>query len=94
MSADNTPEHRLWEQLVISHPLFHSSLSHRFRLEQRFLARSVIDNNSLKNNGNDYANRFRYFFRTMLPFGKALQPKTFFAAVQNEVMVNLGDKSA
>jgi len=88
------PEHRLWEQLVVSHPLLHTTLSHRLRLEQRFIARSIPENNSLKNNGNDYANRLRYFFRTMLPLGKTLQPKTFFAAVQNEAFVNIGDKSA
>lgn len=87
------PEHRLFQQLLIGHPLFNTSLTHRLRLEQRFIARSEIENNSLKNKGNDYANRFRYFFRTMLPLAEKLEAKTLFIALQNEVFLNLGDKS-
>lgn len=89
------PEHRLWEQFIVSHPLLNSSLSHRFRLEQRFISRSVINNdsNGLKNEGNVYANRFRYFFRTLLPIGGKLQAKRPFIGLQNEVFLNFGDKS-
>jgi hypothetical protein len=93
-----TPEHRLWEQLLYNHKLAAGSrgksifVSHRFRLEQRFISKSTVQNNELKNDGSVYANRFRYFIRNVMPFR---QQKTFakgmFAALQNEVFVNIGN---
>ena len=92
------PEHRIWEQLLYNHKLATGSrgksifVSHRFRMEQRFISKSVVQNNELKNDGSVYANRFRYFIRNVLPFQ---QQKTFskgmFAALQNEVFVNIGN---
>ena len=88
------PEHRIWEQLVVTHPLFHSSLAHRFRLEHRFISTSSVQGNELENDGNVFANRFRYFFRTILPFNKQKPfDKGWFGALQNEVFFNIGDKS-
>jgi|ADGO01.1.fsa_nt_gi hypothetical protein len=87
------PEHRFWEQFLIHHPFLHTTLNHRLRLEQRFISKSVVENNALKNEGNVYSNRVRYFFRTMIPLGKKLQPNTFFAGIQDEVFFNFGDKS-
>lgn len=88
------PEHRTWEQFIVSHPLANTTLAHRFRLEQRFISKSVVENNSLQNEGNVYANRFRYFFRTLVPLKSKLQANTPFISLQNEVFVNFGDKSA
>ncbi|HKO82266.1 MAG TPA: DUF2490 domain-containing protein [Chitinophagaceae bacterium] len=86
------PEHRIWEQLLYNHKLKSIFVSHRFRVEQRFISKSNAVNNELKNDGSLYANRFRYFIRNMLPFQ---QQKTFtkgvFAALQNEVFVNIGN---
>lgn len=86
------PEHRIWEQLLYNHKLKSIFVSHRFRLEQRFISKSTVQNNELKNDGSVYANRFRYFIRNVLPFQ---QEKTFskgmFAALQNEVFVNIGN---
>lgn len=87
------PEHRFWEQFLVSHPFINTTLAHRLRLEQRFISKSVAENDELTNEGNIYANRIRYFFRTMIPIGKKLQPKTFFAGVQNETFFNFGDRS-
>jgi hypothetical protein len=87
------PEHRIWQQFIVTHPLINTTMSHRFRLEQRFIARSRVENNDLVNEGTVYANRFRYFFRTLLPLKKKLQEKTPFINLQNEAFVNLGDKS-
>jgi len=89
------PEHRIWEQLIVSHKLLYTSLSHRFRLEQRFIGKSHVNGNDFHNQGNSYANRFRYFFRTLLPIATAAEfRKGPFFALQNEVFVNIGDKSA
>ena len=86
------PEHRIWEQLLFNHKLKNIFVSHRFRLEQRFISKKVVQNNELKRDGSVYANRFPYFIRNLLPFK---QQKTFshgmFAALQNEVIVNIGN---
>ena len=84
------PEHRFWEQFIVSHKFGRGSLAHRFRLEQRLIGKSFIDNNEFKNDGNVFANRFRYFFRAYIPIVEAKGP---FLALQNEVFLNYGDKS-
>jgi hypothetical protein len=89
------PEHRTWEQLILSHKLGYTTLSHRLRLEQRFIGKSVIIDNNFHTQGNNYANRLRYFFRTLLPIATSSDfRKGPFFALQNEVFVNFGDKSA
>ncbi len=86
------PEHRIWEQLLYNHKLKNVFVSHRFRLEQRFISKSVVMNNELKNDGSLYANRFRYFIRNVLPFQQQTTfTKGIFAALQNEVFVNIGN---
>jgi Protein of unknown function (DUF2490) len=86
------PEHRIWEQLLYNHKLKSIFVSHRLRLEQRFISKSTVQNNELKNDGSVYSNRFRYFIRNVLPFQqeKAFS-KGMFAALQNETFVNIGN---
>lgn len=88
------PEHRIWEQLMINHKIKNTSVTHRFRIEQRFLPRVIVQSNQLETDGFVMAGRFRYFIRNILPFKK--EPsfrKGFFAALQNEVFVNIGNKN-
>lgn len=96
-------EHRIWEQLLYTHPLtvgagpkaLKGTLAHRFRVEQRFLPQSYVDNGVLKNDGNSYANRLRYFIRDVTPLVPwSASGSAPFLALQNEVFVNIGDKSA
>ena len=87
------PEHRIWEQLLYNHKLNKIAVIHRVRLEQRFLSKTIIDNNELEKDGSLYANRVRYFIRNVLHFKQ--QPtftKGMFAALQNEVFLNFGNK--
>lgn len=88
------PEHRLWEQVIFNHKLKSIFVSHRFRLEQRFISKTNVQNDELQHDGSAYANRMRYFIRNLIPFH---QQKTFskgmFAALQNEVFVNFGNKA-
>ncbi|PVD50683.1 DUF2490 domain-containing protein [Terrimonas sp.] len=87
------PEHRIWEQFIVSHPVAFTSLLHRFRVEQRFIGTPVIENNDLKRDNYVYANRFRYFFRTIVPLsGEKKFEKGMFASLQNEVFLNFGNK--
>ena len=89
------PEHRIWEQVLYNHKIKTVFVTHRLRLEQRFISETTVQNNELKVDGYGYANRVRYFIRNILPFQ---QQKTFakgmFAALQNEVFLNLGNSDA
>jgi hypothetical protein len=89
------PEHRIWEQLIVTHKLKKNiAVSHRFRVEQRFIAKSMVINNSFKNDGSVYANRFRYFIRNVVPLNKqSTFTKGAFVGLQNEVFVNFGNTS-
>lgn len=76
-------EHRIWQQYIYSHqPWKSATLSHRFRLEQRFIERQTDDL---------FSQRFRYFFRLVQPLQKqeAAFTKGVFAALQNELFFNL-----
>lgn len=88
------PEHRIWEQFIVTHPAAHAAVQHRFRLEQRFIGQPVVDGSGLKTENYNTTNRLRYFFRSVIPLQ---QTKTFekgwFAAVQNEFFGNIGEKS-
>ncbi len=86
------PEHRIWQQLLIAQKFKHTLLSHRFRLEQRFISRSTVVNNELKNEDAYFANRIRYFARAVQPLnGDPGFKKGMFAALQNEVFFNFGN---
>ncbi|HZG25845.1 MAG TPA: DUF2490 domain-containing protein [Chitinophagaceae bacterium] len=92
--AGLAPEHRIWEQLLFNHPLGFTRLTHRLRLEQRFISNVFLRDNSLDHQGNVFANRIRYFFRDVIPFsGKKQFNKGYFAGIQNEIFINIGDKS-
>ncbi|RZK55948.1 MAG: DUF2490 domain-containing protein [Pedobacter sp.] len=79
-------EHRIWQQYIYSHqPWKGATLSHRFRLEQRFIERQTDDL---------FSQRLRYFFRLVQPLQK--QEATFtrggFVALQDELFFNIQNK--
>jgi len=93
--SDLLPEHRIWQQALFSHKLKNVSISHRFRFEERFISRATLSNDELKTDGNDQAFRFRYFIRNIIPFaGSGSFSRGLFFALQNEVFLNTGNKSA
>lgn len=79
-------EHRFWQQLVLNRKFAGNPLTHRFRLEQRFIDRP---------GGADfYSDRVRYFTRLIVPFAKR-DDGSFtgtFVALQNEVFLNLSNR--
>jgi hypothetical protein len=88
------PEHRIWEQFIYAHKIGKVNTSHRFRLEQRFISRTFVSNDALQKDGTVYASRFRYFIRNILPFNNSTTfKKGPFAALQNEVFLNIGNKA-
>lgn len=81
-------EHRIWQQYIRTHRLGGIYASHRLRLEQRFIE---------QNNGDQvFAQRFRYFFRLIQPLQQRAETfdKGAFVALQNEVFLNVQNKSA
>jgi hypothetical protein len=85
------------------------TLMHRLRLEQRYLPKHHPEGDQLVRDGHREAHRLRYFFRGIIPLSpqpdgtvmagagpakSAVFTKGFFAAVQNEIFFNLGDRSA
>lgn len=84
LSSSYAREHRIWEQFIYIHRIENLGLTHRFRLEQRFIE---------KNNETIFAQRLRYFVRGILPLSKKSQDNTFnkgiFTALQNEVFFNI-----
>lgn len=83
----DTDEHRLWQQLIGTHRVGATPLTHRVRLEQRDIEQPF---------GPDlHANRLRYFVRAMLPLrhdatGPLVRGR--YLALQNEVFLNLDRK--
>lgn len=87
-----TPEHRVWEQLLYNHKLERLAVTHRLRLEQRFLARAFVEDGRVENKGTVHANRLRYFIRNIFPIQHVpVFSKGIFAALQNEVFLNIGN---
>lgn len=86
-TPENTlTEHRIWQQYIHKHKISGINVSHRFRLEQRFMERS--------GQANLFAQRFRYFVRFLMPLQKTEQTfdKGLFAALQDEVFLNIQNK--
>jgi hypothetical protein len=81
---DYFTEHRIWEQLIYSQNFGKTNMTHRLRLEQRFVE-------NLASELGEYfkGHRLRYFNRTIFPLGKKQPPKAApYLALQNEVFVN------
>ncbi len=79
------PEHRIWQQFLTSHSLGKVNLSHRYRLEQRFIGNA----NTGSMEGGRYENRVRYMAKLTVPIAKEWR-KPMFLAVYDEVMLNFG----
>jgi hypothetical protein len=71
------PEDRIWEQYSNLQYFFvgnhYISLQNRFRLEQRFIGQSEVENNQLVTDGFSFVQRFRYFIRAIVPFKNSTQ---------------------
>lgn len=85
-AADDTlTEHRIWEQYILTHKIKPLYLQHRLRLEQRFIETAGAD---------FFSQRFRYFFRAVLPLSKVQESFVAgpFVALQNELFFNVQHK--
>jgi len=87
-------EHRIFEQVIYKHQLGRFNISHRGRLEQRFIQVHQNSNGEIINEGYDlYLNRARYRLAINIPLNNAkMEPKTVYASVYDEVFFEWGDK--
>lgn len=84
------PEHRIFEQVVIKNPIGCIDLSHRFTLEQRFVARVTMPN-GIKNTEYFFLNRMRYRVRGEISLHKKDAPeKPWSIIAQDEVFIGWG----
>ncbi|WP_410220193.1 DUF2490 domain-containing protein [Pedobacter sp.] len=85
-SKNTLTENTIWEQYLIAHKLYAVAVTHRFRLEQRFMERSNADG--------FFMQRFRYFFRVLQPLSKSKDTfnQGIYAALQDEVFFNVQHK--
>ncbi len=83
-SNGSFPEHRVYEQLVLRQPLNKFMVTHRFRIEQRWVGR-VKAGTSREIEDWLFMHRFRYQFRAQYPLTSKL-----YAAVADEIFIGAG----
>ncbi|HVF82201.1 MAG TPA: DUF2490 domain-containing protein [Flavisolibacter sp.] len=89
------PEHRIWQQGLFNHKVKNTAIAHRIRFEERFISKAKLANNEVETEGHNQAFRIRYFIRSVIPLTtRPSFPGGFFLALQNEVFLNTGNKSA
>ncbi len=87
-----SPERRLWEQITTDQRAGRVALTHRYRVEQRWLGQSIADaDGHVVTSGWTFVNRFRYQLRGTLPLAKrAPGHPAPFAAASEEAFVSFG----
>jgi hypothetical protein len=83
-AAANSPENRLYEQIMLRDEAGRAQIQHRYRLEQRWIRWPREADFS-------YQNRVRYQLRVQLPLlGPKVQPGMPYLAASDEVFINFG----
>jgi hypothetical protein len=90
--ALNTPEHRIWEQLLTQQKIGRFHLQHRYRLEQRFVGNSSVSPEGVGSiEGNLYSNRARCRLMVTVPIGaNAMGDNTWFISASDEPFLSFG----
>lgn len=70
-------EKRPFQQVSLGGNIGRTSVSHRFRVEERFI-----------NNPDEFVLRLRYLISLRIPFNKADRPKQFYGILKNEIRMN------
>ena len=84
-------EYRTWEQATVDQRVGAVSLTHRYRLEQRWIERPVLGATG-QSIGHDasYTMRARYQIRGTVPITPAARPRSLYASGSEEVFLGLG----
>ena len=89
--AVRVPEHNVWQQLLLRHSVGKLGFMHRYRLEERFVGNIVPEGSGFVVDGSNYRERFRYRLTASIPLASFGEDKRLFAAVFDELWVNLDD---
>ena len=81
------PEQRIFEQYIYKAPKI--DMTHRFRLEQRWVSQPSAPGSKHAIGDWKYGNRLRYFNRTQLGLKHHQQLTKFYVALQDEIFMNL-----
>lgn len=81
------PEQRIFEQYI--HKSARLNMTHRVRLEQRWVAQPTAPDTAHAIGDWKYGNRARYFNRTQMPIKHKKSATPFYVALQEEVFLNL-----
>jgi hypothetical protein len=94
--SERFPEHRVFQQALLRHSVGRAGLSHRYRLEQRFLGEVSRDQAGERQVDRwRHENRFRYMFRVAVPLqGDRIETGKWYLALYDEVFVNFGKNVA
>ncbi|MBL7950420.1 MAG: DUF2490 domain-containing protein [Flavobacteriales bacterium] len=89
-------EHHLWQQIQLTQAIGRVRIQHRFRMEERFIARLNADADEPSRAVFDsygYQNRFRYRVWVTVPLGghEKVAPGVFSVNLYDEVFLNFGD---
>jgi hypothetical protein len=83
-------EQRLWQQLFYKHKIKNISITHRLRLEERWLQEKNATNES--NDYSDYQWRMRYRILGNIPISKkVMEPKTLYVSIWDEFFWSWGE---
>lgn len=73
-------ENRMWQQVLLKHPIGRVNFEHRYRLEQRWLQTKL---------GDRFLSRVRYLLRATIPLNKkTIEKKAIFISFYNEVFIH------
>lgn len=86
--ANTFPEHRIWQQMLVSQSIGKVKLSHRYRLEQRMIGNAATG--EFKNGR--YENRVRYMAKATVNVTGGSHP--VFISVYDEIFANFGKEVA
>lgn len=85
------PEHRMWEQLQTGHAVGRVGVTHRYRLEQRWLGRVALEDGEERVQNWVRTNRIRYRVLATIPLqGPTADDGEFYATAGDELFVSWG----
>ena len=90
--SSNFPEHRLYQQAIVTHRAGNVGFSHRYRLEQRWIGiPKPADSRALPQDWR-FQHRFRYMARMNVPLSKppADGPARWYLGLYDEVFIHFG----
>ena len=89
--AYRTPEHRIWENVQLSHAVWRLLVTHRYRIEQRWSGRVGLVNGEETVQNWVRTNRGRYLARATVPLqGGTLDADEWFVNASSEVFLSWG----